>query len=333
MSFSLDPAFTKNADGTLTLTELSLMPPQRRPRFLCTGGCGFIGHHLVKTLQQAGAEVMVIDDMSSGNHRPATSVVFHCMDINSPLFIEFARAWKPAVIFHLAAQASLLKSVQDPVYDAKVNILGTLRVIEAARQTGARLVTASTSAVYDQTVQPPWTEDTRVRPDRPYGASKAAAEMYVAISEQSHAILRFGNVIGPGQVKVGENQVVPHALDHLFLSAPFTVNGDGEQTRDFIYVGDVVDGLIAAARSTASGIFNIGTGVPTTVNELLSILAEVSGKTVEWKHGPAKPNEPRQNWLDPSRAWKILNWRAQYDVEEALRRTVADYQKTLSLGG
>jgi UDP-glucose 4-epimerase len=310
-------------------------------RILCTGGCGFIGTHTVQTLVDNGHEVMVVDNFASSERRKmpwdgrATVVE---QDICSDEFFLTVEAFKPEAICHLAAQASLLRSVQEPIYDAKVNILGTLQVIDAAREVGARVVMATTSAVYDETARPPYREDspdTPVKPNRPYGISKRSAEMYLSNSGLSYALLRYGNVYGPGQVPVGENQVVPRALRHIYLGDEFILNGSGEQTRDFIYVKDVAEAnRIALTQPEAfrrdlnfyTGTFNIATGVPTSINTVLANLCALTGRSVAWKHGPAKPNEPFHVWLATDKAGQHFGWRAWTRMEDGLRETVEAFK-------
>jgi len=264
--------------------------------------------------------VMVIDDLSSGhpeNINPAAE--FHLTDI---LYMrEWVMHFKPSAIIHLAAQPSLRKSIDDPVEDATVNILGTLAAIEAAKAVGAYVVMASTSAVYDSSGKPPHRETDRVAPNLPYGIAKAAAEAYLLNSGLSCAALRYGNFYGPRQRKVGENQLVPHCLGYLLRGEPFIINGDGFKTRDFVYVGDIARANVLAAEQRIPGVYNCGTGNETHVGMICNELARLTESLPVFQHGPEKPGEARHVRLDSSKAasW----WKAETSITEGLRRTVA----------
>ena len=318
-------------------------------KIIVDGGCGFVGKHVCKTLIDHGHEVLAVDNFSSSQRwdyptidsatglpprRTDVAMVLE-QDIRSPEFVETVKKFQPDAICHLAAQASLLRSVNEPIYDAEVNILGTLRVIEAARAVGARVVMATTSAVYDSDNHPPYREDSPLRPDRPYGISKASAEMYLRESGLSYALLRYGNVFGPGQIPVGENQVVPRALRHIYFGEEFVLNGSGEQTRDFIFVKDVAEANVIAltqpdaarkSKNNYTGTFNIATGVPTSVTTILNLLCDITGIPVEWQHGPAKPHEPFHVWLSPEKANYQMGWRAWTRIEAGLQATVEDFK-------
>jgi UDP-glucose 4-epimerase len=279
-------------------------------RVLVTGGAGFIGSHIVDLLIQRGHDVAVLDDLSSGrreNVNPRANLIRG--DIAEAGRV--VRTFQPNAICHQAAQPSLLRSVQEPIFDATTNILGTLAVIDAARAVGAYVVMASTSAVYAEDAAQPYAEDAPKRPTRPYGIAKLAAEMYLRESWVMATILRYGNVYGPRQVPVGENQLVPHALNHILHGAPFLVNGDGEQTRDFVYVGDVAKANVSAIEKRFTGTYNIAQGVPHSVNEVLGHLAELTGWRGQWRHGPAKPREPWAVSLDIRRAQVRFGWFAE----------------------
>ena len=304
---------------------------------LCTGAAGFIGSHIVDGLLKDGHTVLVVDDLSSGNlwnlqdarkSHTVGQMSVHCMSILNPCFLGLVGGFKPEVIFHEAAQASLLRSMVNPMVDASVNIIGTLNVIRAARKLGAYVIMASTSAVYDAFYNPPFSEKDRIDPDRPYGISKAAAEMYLRNSGLGYTILRYGNVFGPRQVAVGENQLIPRALDHLLKGKPFVVNGDGNQTRDFVYVADVVRANLVAMRERENGTFNIATGIPNSVNYVLKCLAKLTGQEGHmWEYGPAKPNEPRHVVLAVGHAAWLLDFYAHTNFEAGLNFTVEWYKE------
>jgi len=295
-------------------------------RVIVTGGAGFIGSHIVDLFIERGHSVHVLDDLSSGNRKNllgSPSTFEHC-DIT-----EIAELYGQSadVFIHQAAQPSLLRSVNDPVFDAQVNIIGTINVIEAARRCNAHVIMASTSAVYDESIDLPYRETNRLRPTRPYGIAKCAAEMYLRESGLDYTILRYGNVYGPRQIPVGENQLVPHALDHIFKGAPFAVNGDGDQRRDFVYVGDIAEANYLAAVKRISGTFNVAHGVSHSVNEVLSLIKNLTEYPGEWAHGAAKAKEPRDVRLDTSSAYVNLDFKASIPLLEGLSKTVRWYEE------
>lgn len=298
-------------------------------RVIVTGGAGFIGSHIVDLFIERGHSVTVLDDLSSGRLGNL---------INSPaefVWGDVSRSgYWPAnadVIIHQAAQPSLLRSVQEPQFDALVNIIGTINVIEAARRCNAHVIMASTSAVYDDANDMPYKESGKLRPTRPYGIAKMAAECYLRESGISYTILRYGNVYGPRQVPVGENQLVPHVLDHIFKGKEFIVNGDGNQRRDFVYVGDVAEANYLAAIKRVSGTFNIAHGVSHSVNEVLALLKSLTNYPYEWQHGEPKPKEPRDVRLDVGEAYRHLDFTARVPLIEGLRDTVLWYEEQLEL--
>jgi UDP-glucose 4-epimerase len=291
-------------------------------RALVTGGAGFIGSHVVDALLARGDDVAVVDDLSSGRreHVP-DGVPLHVTDIAeiAPVMNE----QRPDVVFHLAAQVDVRKSVADPAHDARVNVAGTASVLEAARAAGAsRVLLASTGgALYGESVPLPTPEDTPPAPFSPYGASKAAAETYLALFTRLHGLstmaLRFGNVYGPRQDPHGEAGVIAIYAGAKVEGRRAIVYGDGTQTRDYVYVADVVSGFLAAAGSDATGAVNIGTGVETSVLELTQAIG------VEADFAPARTGEIARSCLDVSRAADVLGWRAGVTLPEGLDRTLA----------
>jgi UDP-glucose 4-epimerase len=291
-------------------------------RALVTGGAGFIGSHVVDALLARGDDVAVVDDLSSGRreHVP-DGVPLHVTDIAeiAPVMNE----QRPDVVFHLAAQVDVRKSVADPAHDARVNVAGTASVLEAARAAGAsRVLLASTGgALYGESVPLPTPEDTPPAPFSPYGASKAAAETYLALFTRLHGLstmaLRFGNVYGPRQDPHGEAGVIAIYAGAKVEGRRAIVYGDGTQTRDYVYVADVVSGFLAAAGSDATGAVNIGTGVETSVLELTQAIG------VEADFAPARTGEIARSCLDVSRAAELLGWRAEVTLAEGLDRTLA----------
>lgn len=297
-------------------------------RVLVTGGAGFIGSHIVDLLIERGHSVAIVDNFSTGredNVNPDADL--WTMNIqDDDLGLAF-HDFKPTHVCHQAAQASLLRSEQTPNLDAKINILGTLNIISLVRLFNARMVMASTSAVY-MDAPSMFLEQSPCLPNRPYGISKYAAERYLEWSGLSYAILRYGNVYGPRQVPVGENQIVPRALDGLIGGKPFSVYGDGTHSRDYVFVEDVARANVAALESTATGIFNISTGVTTSVNTVLATLEELTGVHKDFEHTEAKRGEPASVCLYPKKAADILGWKAQVSLAEGLAKTLAWYKET-----
>lgn len=302
-------------------------------RVIVTGGAGFIGSHIVDLFIERGHLVCVVDDFSSGLESNLT-VPFSLVrkkDIVIEKDLDELFGFPPDVIIHQAAQPSLLRSVQDPQFDALVNIIGTINVIEAARQCNAHVIMASTSAVYDDANDMPYKESGKLRPTCPYGIAKMAAECYLRESGLDYTILRYGNVYGPRQIPVGENQLVPHALDHIFKGKEFIVNGDGNQRRDFVYVGDVAEANYLAAIKRVSGTFNIAHGASHSVNEVLRLLKSLTNYPYEWQHGEPKPREPRDVRLDVREAYRHLGFTVSAPLIEGLRDTVRWYESQLEL--
>ena len=288
-------------------------------RAIVTGGAGFIGSHVVDALLARGDEVTVVDDLSTGRREyldPRARLVEH--DIREPFDID------ADVVFHLAAQADVGTSVERPIFDAEVNVLGTLNVLEAARGTGAAVVFTSTGGAIYGDVERPATEDAPLRPVSPYGMAKLAAEGYVAGWSRTHAlettVLRLANVYGPRQSAALEGGVVAIFLERMADGRETTIFGDGEQSRDFVYVEDVVRALLAAA-ARGKGIFNVGTGVETTVNRLHELCRMVAGAEDEPEHGPPRTGDARRSVLDASYAAQELGWRAETSLEDGLRMT------------
>jgi UDP-glucose 4-epimerase len=293
-------------------------------RALVTGGAGFIGSHLVDALLARGDEVSVVDHLSRGHEanlaREARLFKADVRDV--PAMLEAFAAVRPEVVFHLAAQIDVRRSVEDPALDAHVNVGGTAAILEAARASGARrVVLASTAGVYGDPPAIPTAEDSPVRPLSPYGAGKAAAEAYLQLYERLHGIstlaLRMANVYGPRQNPHGEAGVIAIFCGAAAAGRGVTVFGDGRQTRDFVYVGDVVSAFVAAGDASASGALNVSTGTETSMVELARVLG------VETSFGPERLGEIRRSCLDPSAALRALGWRAAVPLEEGAARTLA----------
>jgi UDP-glucose 4-epimerase len=294
-----------------------------------TGGAGFIGSNLVDALLARGDEVVVLDDMSTGSlENVADHADLRVAGVTDLQAVATAAAGCD-VVFHLAAQIDVRRSVADPAYDLSVNAGGTLTVLGAAKESGvARVVYASTGgAIYGEAEIVPTPEDAPARPMAPYGQSKLSGEGYCRLFSELYGLaatsLRFANVYGPRQDPLGEGGVIAIYCGRALRGEDAIVFGDGEQTRDFVYVGDVVDALLTAGDAGSPGPFNIGTGVETSVNDLARQLSLVTGRPFLPVHEPPRPGEVTRSCLDPSRAAADLGWRAQVDLTEGLRRTLA----------
>jgi UDP-glucose 4-epimerase len=305
-------------------------------RSLVTGGAGFIGSNLVDALLARGDEVTVVDDLSTGRRENldealAAGAELIELDIRDRegLVHEVERV-APDVVFHLAAQIDVRKSVADPAFDASINVGGTANVLEAVRRAGTpRLVFSSTGgAIYGEGEgrDLPLSETALLAPLSPYGQSKQAAELYISMYERLYGIssicLRLGNVYGPRQDPLGEAGVIAIFCGALREDGRPTVYGDGRQTRDYIFVGDVVAAMLAAADSTATGAMNVGTGVETGVLDLVRALAVLNGGPFEPSFAPPRKGEVERITIDPSRAQAELGWCAETTLAEGLKITL-----------
>jgi len=293
-------------------------------RAVVTGGAGFIGSHVVDALVERGDEVHVVDNFATGSRENVNAAAtVHEQDVREPLLDLFAEI-RPELVAHLAAQADVGTSVAQPVLDAEVNVLGTVNVLEAGRPHGAQLVFSSTGgAIYGECDRPAREDDER-RPLSPYGTAKLAAEEYLRtwnrLYGSRHVALRFANVYGPRQLPKLEGGVVAIFIDRLRAGDGVTIFGDGAQTRDFVYVGDVVAAILAAV-GREGGVFNVGTGTETSVDELFAATRSVAGVDADAGYAPARPGDVRRSVLDVSRAERELGWRAQTALVEGLRLT------------
>jgi UDP-glucose 4-epimerase len=306
-------------------------------RALVTGGAGFIGSNLTDALLARGDEAIIVDDLSTGRRENieqalANGATLVEADIRDRAAIEeIAGRERPEVIFHLAAQIDVRKSIADPAFDASINVGGTANVLEAARAAEVRRVVFSSTggAIYGEGdgQQLPLREDAPLAPEAPYGQSKFAGEGYLSLYERLYGLssvpLRLGNVYGPRQDPLGEAGVVAIFCGCLREGKHPTVFGDGKQTRDYIYVGDVISAMLAAAESEATGPINIGTGIETDVLELVSALGELGGASdFEPEFAPPRTGEVQRISIDPARAERELGWRAEMDLSEGLRVTL-----------
>lgn len=306
-------------------------------RVLVTGGAGFIGSTLVDRLLAEGHAVDVVDDLSTGSlsnlaqaRSAGGTLTFHNLDVRSIEVVDLLARRRPEVVYHLAAQADVRVSVANPVLDAEVNVLGTLRVLEGARVAGsARVVFAASGGTLYGEPSPdelPVVESHPHRPLSPYGVSKKAAIDYLVAYRELHALefcaLALGNVYGPRQDPHGEAGVVAIFVERLLSDQVVTIYGDGAQTRDFVYVDDVVDAFVRAATRGGGLVCNIGTGKETSVNELYRALASRCGVDREAVSGPARPGELRRSSLDPTRAGIHLGWRPWTTMAEGIEGVV-----------
>jgi len=304
-------------------------------RVLVTGGAGFIGSHVVDRLLADGHSVDVVDNLATGQRERVPSAVrLHVCDLRDARLDAVVAAARPEAVVHVAAQAAVSRSVLDPSFDASVNVMGTIALLEVCRRAGVRRVvyTSTGGAAYGDTDVLPTPEDHPLRPASPYGVSKVTAERYLecwaGLTGGRGLTLRLANVYGPRQDPAGEAGVIAIFTSRLLADAPCVVNGDGEQTRDYVYVGDVADAVArAVASADATGIANIGTGVETTVNELYRRLARLIGVSRAAEHGPAKLGEQRRSLLDAARAKSLLGWRPSTPLDEGLTQTVVWFRK------
>ncbi|GAC1438864.1 MAG: GDP-mannose 4,6-dehydratase [Solirubrobacteraceae bacterium] len=304
-------------------------------RALVTGGAGFIGSNIVDALIERGDQVGVLDALSTGREAHLASAIaagarLHVADIRDPAEVRavFARE-KPEVVFHLAAQIDVRKSLADPALDARINVEGTINVLNAARESGVRrfVNTSTGGAIYGDADRLPTAEDALPRPEAAYAQSKFSAEGYCALFQRLYALstvtLRYGNVFGPRQDPLGEAGVVAIFCGKLTQGGKPTVFGSGEQTRDYVFVGDCVEAnLLAAERDELHGPINIGTGRETSVLELLAVLGEL-GSIAEPTFEPARTGELDRSCLDVGRAQRELGWQARTGLLDGLRATLA----------
>ena len=279
-----------------------------RMHVLVTGGAGFIGSHIVDACIDRGWRVSIIDDLSTGDQANVNAKAeFHEADLRDASTMRIVKTLRPDVIVHEAAQVDLRKSVADPAGDAEINVVASVRLLDIAVQTAVKkfLFASSGGAGYGEPLFTPQTEEHPLNPMSPYGCAKVSVEYYMNAFRQVHGLptvaLRYANVYGPRQSALGEAGVIAIFADRMKRGDPVTINGDGEQTRDFVHVRDVVAANMAAIeRDDVAGAFNVGTGVETSVNEIYRLLASILGVKTPAHHGPAKAGEQRRSVLAPS---------------------------------
>ena len=303
-------------------------------RVLVTGGAGFIGSHVVDAYVTAGHDVIVVDDFSTGkqkNRNPRARCIQ--ADIQDPAVRQLLVKEQVEVLNHHAAQMDVRRSVADPLFDARINLLGLLNILEGAREAGVKKVIFASSGgtVYGEQEAFPASEEHPTRPISPYGVSKRAGEHYLYFYSVEYGIpyiaLRYANVYGPRQDPHGEAGVVAIFTLRLLSGAQPIINGDGKQTRDYVFVRDVVQANLAALQVAHTGPLNIGTGIEIDVNQLFAQLRALTNPSVPEVHGPAKPGEQRRSVLSWQRAAEVLGWRPETSLGDGLRQTV-EYFRT-----
>jgi UDP-glucose 4-epimerase len=306
-------------------------------KVLISGGAGFVGSHVCDRLAQEGHELVILDDLSTGRvEQVHPAARFYQMELDSPWMGELFAVERPEAVVHLAAQASVQRSVADPVFDARVNVLGTIALLQASVRHEVRrfLFASSGGAIYGEATVVPTPEDYPATPVSPYGASKLSAEVMLTtfrtMSGLSWAALRYGNVYGPRQDPHGEAGVVAIFSRRLLAGTEATITGDGQQTRDFVYVADVAEANALALHSPAVGAFNVGTGTETSINEIFRLLKDLTGSRQAERHGPPKPGEQRRSAVDPARIGREIGWRPKTALREGLESTVAYFRTELA---
>jgi len=297
-------------------------------KVLVTGGAGFIGSTIADAYLEAGHEVVVVDNLYSGKRENVPAKArFHEVDIVSPKIVEVLEAERPDVVSHHAAQMDVRLSVASPAFDAEVNVVGTIRLLEAAVKSGVKkiLFASSGGAAYGEQERFPAREGDRTNPVSPYGVSKRSGEHYLFYYHAVHGLpyvaFRYANVYGPRQDPHGEAGVVAIFCEKLLRGEPPRINGDGKQTRDYVFIEDLVRANLKALDTSFVGPINIGTGHETDVVTLAARLIELSGKKVQPVHGPAKPGEQRRSVIDPSLAKRELGWEPRVQLDQGLART------------
>ncbi len=301
-------------------------------KILVTGGCGFIGSHIVDAYIAKGHDVVVIDNLSTGvieNLNPQAK--FYEQDITEDVESIFEKE-KFALVNHHAAQINVRTSVEDPIYDAHVNVLGTVNVLRLASRYGVKRFVFSSSggAVYGEPQRYPINEDMAFDPLSPYGAAKVAAEKYIitfaSLYGLDYVILRYSNVYGPRQIIKSEAGVISIFVDCILSDKSCTIFGSGDQVRDYVYVGDVVEANVLAL-TCESNVFNIGTGLETSVNDLIETFASILGKKVAHQHVAPRPGEVFRNVLDCTKAHSQIRWQPKTRLKEGILKTFEHFKK------
>ena len=300
---------------------------------MVTGGAGFIGSHIVDRLVEAGYRVSVVDDLSTGRFENINpGVNFYRLRVEDTDFEKAIARETPDVVIHQAAQVDVQRSLMEPLADARINILGAVNLLEACRRYSVgKVVYASSAAVYGSPGYLPVDEKHPLMPQSPYGASKYAAENYFRIYSEAYGIrytvLRYANVYGPRQDAAGEGGVVAIFVDRLLRGEVPQIFGDGEQTRDFIYVGDVAAANLAALDRGDGMVLNVGTGAGLSVNSLFQKIKKITGSPLEPAYCPSRTGDIVHSRLANVKARQVLDWRPRYGLEEGIRETVEFYAR------
>ncbi len=305
-------------------------------KLLVTGGAGFIGSHLVDRLIMEGHEAVVVDNLVTGKRRNINrSARFYKMDIQSWRLERVFRNERPNVVMHLAAQMDVRKSVENPMFDAQVNVLGTLNVLQQAVAHGVRKVIFSSSggAIYGEQETYPAPETHVTNPLSPYGLSKLCGEQYLSYYQRVSGLqavsLRYANVYGPRQDPEGEAGVVAIFIQKMLNNEQAVINGNGRQTRDFVFVDDVAEANLAMMGQDTQGTYNVGTGVETSINDLFRILVQHTGSVCKEIHGPAKKGEQARSVIDSTKLRHEVLWEPKADLSEGLKKTVEYFRDRL----
>lgn len=305
-------------------------------KVLVTGGAGFIGSHVVDRLILEGHEAVVVDNLVTGKRRNINRAArFYKMDVQSWRLERVFRNERPNVVMHLAAQMDVRKSVEDPMFDAQVNVLGTLNVLQQAVKHGVRKVIFSSSggAIYGEQETYPAAENHVLKPLSPYGLSKLCGEQYLSYFQRVSGLqavsLRYANVYGPRQDPEGEAGVVAIFIQKMLNNEQAVINGNGRQTRDFVFVDDVVEANLAVMGQETQGTFNVGTGVETSINDLFRILVQHTGSTCKEVHGPAKKGEQARSVIDSTKLRHEVSWEPKADLSDGLKKTVEYFRSRM----
>jgi UDP-glucose 4-epimerase len=302
-------------------------------RVVVTGGAGFIGVHSVEALLESGAEVLVVDDLRHASYRPLPGGAgLEVVDVGEAAARAAIEGWKPTAILHLAAQGGVNRSWREPAADARINVLGTVSVLTAAIAAGCRRVVVASSggALYGAARRLPTPEDEPAQPRSPYGTAKLSIEHYLGHFTRAGALdalaLRYGNVYGPGQDGTGEAGVVAISSHRLLEGRAPVIRGDGDQTRDFTYVGDIVAANVLGLTSSVTGALNIGTGRETAIGDLVGRLCALAGFGGEPEREPLPPGEVARSALDNSLAADRLSWSPRVSLDDGLAQTLASFR-------
>ncbi|HOT98130.1 MAG TPA: NAD-dependent epimerase/dehydratase family protein [bacterium] len=306
-------------------------------KILVTGGAGFIASQITDAYIAAGHQVVVLDNLVTGKRENLNpEATFYQMDIQDPALVEVFKRHQFDIVNHHAAQMDVRRSVEDPIYDARNNVLGFLNILQASAKTGVKRVIFASSggAIYGEQDSFPADERHKTQPCSPYGITKLVGEKYLFFYSQTwgigHTILRYANVYGPRQNPHGEAGVVAIFCSRLLAGEEPVINGTGEQTRDFVFVADVVAANLLALAQTSNDTFNIGTGHESTINEVYRTLNALIGSNKPEKHGPAKEGEQFRSVIDASHAARMLGWKPRFTLETGLHETVEFFKKARS---